>query len=78
MSTRPPQRIVVHRQRERMRRATAIWVRQRAVFVRLLVESMEEFGISQAELSVERRKLAAASRGERKVPARGATRTDAC
>lgn len=73
---RQQKRIVVNRQRERMRRANVIWVRQRAVFIRMLVESMEEFGISQAELSVERRKLAVASRGKRKAATRGAAHTD--
>lgn len=48
---------VASRQRERMRRATRIWERQRLVFLRLLVESMEEFGITQAELVRARRRL---------------------
>lgn len=43
-------------QRERLRRATRIWERQRLVFLRLLVDSMDEFGITQAELTRERRK----------------------
>lgn len=58
-----PQRAAVNRQRDRMRRAAVIWERQRADFLRLLVESMTEFGISQTELNEERRKLARAGRG---------------
>ncbi|MCT9813150.1 hypothetical protein N0K08_21180 [Acidovorax sp. Be4] len=56
---------MIHRQRERLRRATKVWERQRAVLMRLLLESMEEFSISSTELSEERRKRTAQSRGER-------------
>lgn len=55
-------RAEVHRQRDRMRRAAGIWERQRADFLRLLVESMAEFGISLNELNEERRKLARTGR----------------
>lgn len=48
---------LTQRQRERTRRAGRIWERQRQAFLRLLVESMEEFGITQAELIDERRRL---------------------
>ncbi len=62
---RQQQRTMIHRQRERLRRATKVWERQRAVLMRLLLESMEEFSISPTELSEERRKRVAQSRGER-------------
>lgn len=40
---------------ERTRRAALFWRRQRATFLGLLVESMDEFDISQAELARARR-----------------------
>ncbi|RZL66185.1 MAG: hypothetical protein EOP81_01480 [Variovorax sp.] len=43
------------RELERTRRAGLFWQRQRATFLRLLVEGMEEFGITQAELLQARR-----------------------
>lgn len=46
------------RELERTRRAGLFWQRQRATFLRLLVEGMDEFGITQSELSQARRMAA--------------------
>ena len=43
---------------ERTRRASVFWQRQRASFLQLLVEAMDEFGITKSELTKEvRRKV---------------------
>jgi len=36
---------------ERTRRASVFWQRQRASFLQLLVEAMDEFGITKSELT---------------------------
>lgn len=46
------------RDMERTRRASLFWQRQRAAFLRLLVEAMDEFGITQSELTQARRMAA--------------------
>lgn len=43
---------------ERTRRASLFWQRQRASFLRLLVEAMDEFGITKSELTKAARLMA--------------------
>ena len=50
---------------ERTRRAGLFWQRQRSAFLRLLVEGMDEFGITQSELVQARRMAAEQGRGRK-------------
>jgi hypothetical protein len=43
---------------ERTRRASLFWQRQRASFLQLLVEAMDEFGITKSELTKAARRMA--------------------
>ena len=43
---------------ERTRRASVFWQRQRASFLQLLVEAMDEFGITKSELTKAARRMA--------------------
>ncbi|WP_411881790.1 hypothetical protein [Polaromonas sp. YR568] len=54
---------------ERTRRAALFWRRQRATFLGLLVESMDEFDISQAELVRARRAHGEPGKDEAAEPA---------
>jgi len=43
---------------ERTRRASLFWQRQRASFLQLLVEAMDEFGITKSELTKAAKRMA--------------------